>query len=176
MAKVRTNVVVQGISGGIGRLVFRQMPSGETYVSSSPDFSKRKFSGKQKDHQSRFRRAVMYARDAAKRHPIYATLAKGTVLSPYNIALADWWHAPVIDFVGMKDGVVLVQARDDVMVVKVEVTVLDEEEKVLAKGEAVPKGHDLWEFAAGVVGKVLVKVWDLPGNVTEGVWNERSET
>lgn len=70
MAKVQRNVVIQGISGAIGALVFRHMPDGSTYVSGKPDFSRRKFSQEQKNHQSRFRAAAAFAREAAKRHPI----------------------------------------------------------------------------------------------------------
>ncbi len=42
MAKVVRNPVVQGISGAVGNLVFRQMPDGSTYVSAKPDFSHRR--------------------------------------------------------------------------------------------------------------------------------------
>ncbi len=171
MAKVRTNVVVQGISGGIGALVFRQMPNGETYVSGSPDFSRRKFSQGQKDHQSRFRRAAVYARDAAKQQPIYAKLAKGTVKSPYNIALSDWFNPPVIHAIERKDRVIQVRASDNVMVTKVEVTIRDEAENLLAKGLAVSVRDDIWECALDATGSVMVRVWDLAGNVTEGIVN-----
>jgi hypothetical protein len=84
MAKVKNNPIVEGISGSIGEMVFRQLPNGETWVSGKPDFSDRKFSQGQKSHQSRFKKAAVYARQAAKTHPIYAQLAAGTVKSPYN--------------------------------------------------------------------------------------------
>src|SRR5512138_1988561 len=96
MAKVRHNAVVRGISGAIGNIVFRQMPDGSTYVSGKQDFSGREFSQAQKDHQTRFRWASAYARQAARSQPIYAQMAKGTGKTPYNFAVADWWHAPVI--------------------------------------------------------------------------------
>jgi hypothetical protein len=76
MAKVQNNDVVLGLSGSLGNLVFRQMPDGSTYVSKKHDFSRRKFSQGQKDHQSRFRWAVAYARQAARSQPIYAKLVK----------------------------------------------------------------------------------------------------
>lgn len=171
MAKVRSNVLVRGISGGIWALVFRQMPNGETYVSSSPDFSRRTFSQKQKDHQARFQEAAAYARDAAKHQPIYAKLAKGTVMSPYNIALSDWFNPPVIHAIERKDGVIQVRASDNVMVTKVEVRVLDEAGTVLTKGEAVAIRDDLWECALDATGSVMVRVWDLAGNMVEGMVN-----
>ncbi len=168
MVQVRKNIVVQGISGGIEGLVFRQMPDGRTYVSRKPDFSRRKFSRGQREHQGRFQKASAYAREAAKRHPIYAELAKGTVKSPYNVALSDWFHAPVIDAIERSGGVIRVQARDNVMVAKVEIAILDEAGSALVTGLASQSGEDVWEFASDAEGRVLVKAWDLAGNVTEG--------
>lgn len=95
MAKVAGTVVMGGIIGKVGNLVFRRMPNGETWVSSDYDFSNRKFSKAQEAHQSRFQQAA-YARNAAKQYPIYAELTKGTVKSPYNWALSDSFHPPVV--------------------------------------------------------------------------------
>ena len=168
MAKVKKNPIVRGISGKIGNLVFRPMPNGETYVSSVPNFDKRKFSKGQKQHQSRFQLAVAYAREAAKTQPIYTKLAEGTVMSAYNFALSDWFNPPVIHTVERKDGRVRVQASDNVMVVKVVVTVLDEEGKVMKKKESVKTEGDWWEVDLVGDGKVVAEAWDLAGNVGKG--------
>ena len=168
MAKVKKNPIVRGISGKIGNLVFRPMPNGETYVSSVPNFDKRKFSKGQKQHQSRFQLAVAYAREAAKTQPIYAKLAEGTIMSAYNFALSDWFNPPVIHKIERKDGRVRVQASDNVMVVKVVVTVLDEEGKVMKKKESVKTEGDWWEVDLVGDGKVVAEAWDLAGNVGKG--------
>ncbi len=168
MAKVKKNPIVRGISGKIGNLVFRPMPNGETYVSSVPNFDKRKFSKGQKNHQSRFKLAVAYAREAAKSQPIYAKLAEGTVMSAYNFALSDWFNPPVIHTIERKDGRVRVQASDNVMVVKVAVTVLDEDGKVVEKKEAVPVEKDWWVVDLVGEGKVTAEAWDMAGNVVSG--------
>lgn len=165
MAKVKKNPIVRGISGKIGNLVFRQMPGGETYVSGIPNFDKRKFSKGQTDHQSRFKRASIYASEASKTQPIYAKLAAGTILSAYNIALSDWFNPPVIHAVERVNGKVRVQASDNVMVVKVVVSILDEERKVLEKKEAVQADGDWWEVELAADGKVVAEAWDLAGNV-----------
>jgi hypothetical protein len=165
MAKVKTNMVVRGISGKLGGLVFQHMPDGTTYVRKSPDFSHRKFSKGQKQHQSRFQLAVAYAREAAKTQPIYAKLAEGTIMSAYNFALSDWFNPPVIHTVERKDGRVRVQASDNVMVVKVVVTVLDAEGKVVEKKEAAQVEKDWWEVELAGDGKVGAEAWDLAGNV-----------
>ncbi|MFN8384388.1 MAG: hypothetical protein U0V02_20790 [Anaerolineales bacterium] len=165
MAKVESNPIVRGLSGKIGNLVFRPMPNGETYVSGIPNFDKRKFSKGQKNHQSRFKQAVAYAREASKSQPIYAKLAAGTVMSAYNIALSDWFNPPVIHKIERKDGRVSVQASDNVMVVKVVVTILNEEGKAVEKREAVKADGDWWEVELAPDGKVVAEAWDLAGNV-----------
>jgi len=165
MAKVRKNSIAHGLSGGIGDLVFQDMPDGNTYVRGRPDFSRRKFSGGQKDHQSRFKRAAAYARDAAKSQPIYAELAKGTIKSAYNFALSDWFNPPVIHKIERVDGRIRVRARDNVMVTRVMVTVLDEEGKMAEKKEARKVESEWWEVELAADGKIVAEAWDLAGNV-----------
>ena len=141
------------------------MPGGETYVSGVPNFSHRKFSKGQKQHQRRFQEAVAYAREAAKTQPIYAELAKGTIKSAYNFALSDWFNPPVIDAIERRDGRIRVQASDNVMVTRVQVTVLDEKGKVLEKGNAVKADGNWWEYVTNANGKVIAEAWDLAGNM-----------
>jgi hypothetical protein len=165
MAKVENNIAVRGLSGKVGDLVFQNMPDGITYVRGLPDFSHRKFSKGQKAHQSRFQEAVAYAREAAKTKPIYAQLAAGTIKSAYNFALSDWFNPPVIHQIVRAGGVIRVEASDNVMVTRVQVTIMDEAGKVVEVGEAVPSVNSgWWEFVTSVQGKVLAEAWDLAGN------------
>lgn len=175
MAKVENNPIVRGLSGSIGNAVFRQMPGGETWVSGKPDFSRRKFTPKQKKNQGRFSEAVAYAKVAQKAQPIYAELAKGTVLSAYNVALSDWWNPPVIHSIERKEGCIRVQASDNVMVTKVAVSILDEAGNVIEKGEAKQvESGEWWEYqvsssmyqVSGSGYRVSADAWDLAGNVT----------
>lgn len=164
MAKAVRNVVIRGISGNIGELVFRQMPDGSTRISAKPDFSSRKFSKGQKNHQGRFREAAAYARQAARTQPIYVQLAKGTVKSPYNWALSDWFHPPVIHGIERKEGLVRVHATDNVLVAKIVVSILDEEGNVVEKGEGIKGEGDWWEVVCASEGKIIAEAWDLAGN------------
>ena len=168
MAKVAKNVIVRGMSGSIGNLVFRQMKDGSTWVSITPDFSHRKFSKGQKSHQSRFKEAASYARAAAKVQHLYAELAKGTTKNAYNIALSDWFNPPVIHRVERREGLILIDATDNVLVTRVRVTVLDKQGKTLEQGEAVQQGSKAgwWEYVAHSEGKVVAEAWDLAGNRT----------
>jgi hypothetical protein len=166
MPKVVMNELIKAFRGALGDMVFREMPDGSALVSVSPDFSQRKFSRAQKDHQSRFKEASRYARFAAKAQPIYAERARGTLKTAYNIALSDWFNPPVIHQIEWSDGQIRVEARDDVLVTKVQVTVLDEGEQVLEKGEAIRSHGDWWEFPSHARGSTIIaEAWDLPGHV-----------
>jgi hypothetical protein len=168
MAKVVSNILVRGLSGGLGdQLMFRRLRDGRTILCVKPDFSKRKFSKGQKDHQSRFKEAAAYAREAAKTQPIYAQLAAGTMKTAYNIALSDWFNLPVIRRIERTGNLIRIQASDNVLVTRVQVSILDEAGKVLEKGEAVNVEGDWWECVTDKVGEILVEVWDLAGNKME---------
>jgi hypothetical protein len=170
MAKANKNAIVQGLSGSIGDMVFRQMPDGSTRVSRKPDFSRRVFSPGQKEHQSRFQQAVAYAREAAKTQPIYAELARGTAKTAYNWALSDWFNPPIIGRIERRKGRIKVQANDNVLVTKVWVKIMDEEGKVLEQGEARQANAEWWEYPSGnTEGTIEATAWDLAGNRTKFV-------
>jgi hypothetical protein len=172
MAKVRSNPIVEGLSGKLGdQLVFRHLRDGRTILCAKPDFSKRKLSTKQKAHHAKFKAGAAYARDAAQRQPIYAELAAGTMKNAYNLALADWFHAPQIRRVDFKGGVVHIHATDNVRVAGVKVTVLSGEGLVLEQGEAVQVDELWWSYVPQMPleGKIKlgVEAYDLAGNVTK---------
>ena len=169
MAKVQDNIFVRGLSGSLGNFVIRQMADGSTRVCKKPDFSRRKFSQGQKDHQSQFRQAAGYARDAAKMYPIYAELAKGTTKNAYNWALSDWFNPPVIHQITREDGCIRVQARDNVMVTKVRVTIVNAEGEILEAGEARQVDSTWWEYETHTQGTVEAVAWDLAENKTKAV-------
>jgi hypothetical protein len=170
MAKVTLNQLLEILQGGIGGLVFRQMPDGTIIMSGAPRHNKRKTTKKQKAHRERFQEAARHAKWAAREYPIYAELAKGTWKSAYNFALSDWWHAPVIHRIKRQKGHILVEATDNIMVAKVRVTILDGEGKVIEKGEGIKRKGNWWEFAPQKDGRsILAEAWDLAENVTKFV-------
>lgn len=166
MAKVKRNVLIEGLSGTLGKdLVFRQMRDGRTIVSTKPDFSNRVFSREQLTHQSRFQQAAAYARQAAKTNPIYAEFARGTTKTAYNIALSDWFDPPVIQEVRRENGHIRVKATDNVRVSRVVVAILDEKGETREKGEGIRGEGDWWECVTETEGRVRVEAWDLAGNI-----------
>ena len=167
MTKIRTNAIVDGLSGTLGKnVVFRQRQDGTIIMSSKPDFSKRIFSTGQLTHQSQFQQAAAYARQAARTQPIYAELAKGTPRNAYNIALSDWFKSPVIHSIERRAELILIAASDNVLVTRVTVSILDEAGTTLEQGEAVHGMGANWEFATDQRGRVIVQAFDLAGNCT----------
>ena len=179
MTKVILNGTIKGLRGKIGNLIYRQLPDGTTVVTEAPPKmnsrqkkrAKLKRSPRQKAHNSRFRDAVDYAK-AAQVQPVYAERAAVTPMNTaYSLALSDWFEAPVIHGIEQRDGRILVEASDNILVAKVCVTVFDEAGETLEMGEAVRVEGDRWEFALHHTGGTTVKAeaWDLPGNVTRVV-------
>ncbi len=165
MAKVRDNLLVQGLSGKFGdQIVFRHLRDGRTIVCKKPDFSRRKLSREQKKHHQRFKEAAAYARSAAEANPMYAQLAAGTMKNAYNIALGDWFNPPVIRSLERRGRSIRILATDDVMVTGIRVTILDKKGSVLETGEAVKGKSDWWDYVPATEGTIRVEARDLPGN------------
>ena len=165
MAKVLNNIFVRGLSGKLGdQVVFRTLRDGRTIVCNMPDFSNRKLSRDQKQHHKRFQAASAYAKSASRSQPIYAQLAAGTMKNAYNVALGDWFQAPVIQRVERRGKVIRILASDDVRVAGVQVMILDEAGKVVEKGEGIKGKGDWWEYLPATTGKVVAEAWDLAGN------------
>jgi hypothetical protein len=168
MAKVLNNMFVRGLSGKLGdQFVIRTLRDGRTIVCNKPDFSNRKLSKDQQEHHRRFREAAAYARSASRTQPIYAGLAEGTMKNAYNVALGDWFNPPVIHRVARYGAAIRVWVTDDVMVTGVQVLVLDEEGKILEKGDATQGRGDWWEYVPAAAGKVVAEARDLAGNVVK---------
>lgn len=170
MAKVKRNGMLFGLSGKLGNLVFSQMPDGSTRVSVKPDSRRRKGTQGQKDNRKAFREAAWRASAAAKDYPIYAELARERpMVNAYNIALADARKPPVIHCVERKEGVIRVQASDNVMVAQVHVEIRDAEGKLIEQGKAIRVDTEWWEYTPAKQGAVEVVAHDLP-------WNEARRT
>jgi hypothetical protein len=60
---------------------------------------------------------------------------------------------------------ILVEASDNVMVTKVQVTILDAEGKVLEEGQTVQaEVLRWWEYVSAKEGNAVAEAWDLAGN------------
>ena len=178
MAKVRQNIIMQGLSGSLGdQLILKQDKGGRTIISAKPTFHpNREFSDAQKLQRSAFREASAYGR-SAQGHPLYAQKAAGTPMSAYNIAMADWFHAPeVLDidlsaWSGQAGQIIRIKAIDDVLVTQVGVAIMDGQGTLLEQGPATRADGLWWEYTTtlSVSGdlKVRASAQDLPGHVAE---------
>jgi hypothetical protein len=115
----------------------------------------------------RFREAVFYAK-AAQVQALYVELAAVTPMkTAYNLALRDWFEPPVIQRIERREGGILVEATDNILVSRVRVSILDGSGQLLEAGEATRGQGDCWEFASRAQGKTIIaEAWDLPGHVT----------
>jgi hypothetical protein len=93
MPKIKFTPLITGIRGKLGRLVFRQSPSGETILSKAPDMSNVKWSPAQKEQRKRFKAANDYAQ-AAMADPqvraVYEKQAAEQNRQPFRVAVSDY--------------------------------------------------------------------------------------
>lgn len=182
MAKVANNIFVRGLSGSLGeQFVIKRVRSGRTIIGNSPTFyANRVFSEAQQDVHERFREATLYARDA-KSQAVYVNKAAGTHLTSYNVAVADWFHAPKIieidaqNWHGAEGETIRVKAVDDVQVTQVNVVITDNAGTVIEQGAAVQAEGGWWNYTTTVTdanaSRIMVTARDLPGNVAEMNWD-----
>jgi hypothetical protein len=182
MAKVRKNIIIQGLSGDLGKQLRIRTGkiSGRTNVFAKFDFeTEREDSPAQQAHKQAIREAAAYAH-ANKGNPIYIAKAKskkGKERQPYNVAMADWFHPPRIleidlrGWRGAADQVIRILAVDDVQVAGVRIEISDETGAVVEAGEAIQNYTQWWEYAVqgAMRGERSVTVFasDLPGHVTQ---------
>jgi hypothetical protein len=178
MAKVIDNIFVRGLSGSLGdQFIVKTFKNGRTVICKKPIFkSDRTFSQAQVDHQQAFREAAAYAKQM-KGEEIYVRLANRMAKTPYNLALSDWFNPReilAIDLSGWTNGsgdIIRINARDNIKVQGVKVTITDENGVLLEEGQAQEVGALWWEYrtaqTAAINMSVTVSARDLPGHITE---------
>lgn len=182
MAIVKKNLVTSGLSGKLGKnLVFRQRGE-QTILSTSPQRIGISTQS-QIEHQENFKRAVQYAKVQMKNPELkeeYRKAAKKRgVLSAYNLAIADYFHAPEIgdlnvsNYHGEIGDKIEIIAFDNFKVKQVEVEIYQADGSLVEKGLASKVDSDSeWTYITTVANteysgdKIIIKVFDYPGNET----------
>lgn len=180
MARVNYNVVTHGVSGKIGDLLQFRQRNGKTIIAKIAARSG-KVAPAQQLVRDKFRLATAYAKSAIKNpaiREIYEFRAAGGI-SPYNLALRDFFSPPVISgvdlaaYIGDIGNPILVTATDDTRLVEVTVKIFDSTETLVETGAAIRQGEqDVWIYTATSSNslpsgsRVVVEVRDLPGNKT----------
>jgi hypothetical protein len=183
MAKVYNNIFVRGLTGAVGdQFVIRKTRSGKTIIANKPMFGEdRQYTETQKNQQQAFRKATTYAK-FARNQQVYIDKAKGTNLSAYNIAVADWFGKPEVleidtsDWTGQIGQTIYVQAQDNIQVMHVQVTIDDGNGTTFEEGQAVQADGLWWHYTtrsavslASPV-RIVATAQDRPGNTSELTW------
>jgi hypothetical protein len=180
MAKSKNNVITHGLSGTIGdMLVFRQR-AGETIVAKRPTHIA-PASEKQIAQRIRFQQATVYAETALatpelkERYKEEAKKRKG--VTAYNVAVADFFHAPDIDtidlsgYTGTSDDQIRIIATDDFAVQSVHVSINTMDGELVEEGYAENTAGNLWIYKTtaeneSLTGtKFVITASDIPGNI-----------
>jgi hypothetical protein len=180
VAKVQKNLVIHGLSGMLGhQIVVRRQKNGGYVIAAAPGpRSKHEVSEAQKEHQERFRQAILYAK-SAKDAPEYKDVATSRSQSTYNVAVADFLHPPEIQqidvsaYKGAPGETITITAVDDVKVKTVGILIVNDDGTLVEKGTAIPTtdpNHWFYKTTAAAASssvKIVVDVADLAGQVAE---------
>lgn len=180
MAVNKNNVVIEGLSGKVGKqLVFSQR-NGHTIVSKAPA-KRSKIAPSQQVQMDKFAKAVRYAKSALEDADLkqsYAEAGKKYNLSAYNMAISDFLKPAVIDAVsidaynGTVGSTITAKVSDNFKLTKVGVRIESSAGTTIEQGNATLKDGQ-WVYAATVAngavsgGKIEVTATDTPGNITK---------
>lgn len=182
MARVKNNIITQGMSGTLGgTLVFKQVGN-ETIVSTMPTQSE-VVTVKQKAQRTKFQEAVFYAKgelgnpQSKSEYEQAAKLDGDPFVHAYNVALADFLNAPDIksvdlsNYTGNIGDTIEITVVDDFKVVDVTVSIINGDGSLVENGNAVQQANiNLWVYTATAANaslagdKIVVKAHDKPGN------------
>lgn len=179
MARLYNNIVILGSNGLVGgQFADRKTRLEQSIFTSKPSFDDyRKASENRKVYESVVQEATTYA-NFAQKEDVYIKKAKRLSVTPYYIALADWFEAPKVleinvdSWTGKIGQSIRVKARDNVMVARVSVVIRGADERVLEMGEATQSepGSPWWSYTTKSVVQmtpfpiVEATAYDLPGN------------
>ncbi len=156
MAKILNNMVLHGVSGGLGgQVVVRQTQRGGVLAANPKDQGDREPTPAQREQRERFRQALAYGRGAQDRDE-YQAAAETRKISAFNVATADFLHPPEItevdagDYAGHAGEPIHVRAIDDVQVREVRLSIVREDGSLIEAGQAVRSASDLtlWTYTA----------------------------
>ncbi len=183
------NNLLNGLTGQIGDLIFRQM-GGKTVVSKAPDYSKIERSEEQKANSKKFADASACADELLKDKEIQKIYEskKKKGLSNRNAAISNYLKKPEIREVdlsrykGKKGDTIEIYAWDKYKVKAVIVSILDSTGKDIEANIAVEISNGYWIYETGRDnplwdgGKVVVRVENIPGNSDESEFQSRKKS
>jgi hypothetical protein len=155
MAVVRMNDLVEGLSGKVGKIIFRTY-RGKTYASSRPRKHKKQ-SEQQRSNREKFKLATQYAKsmmnDAAKK-AYYKRIANQLALpNAYTAAITDYMRKPQIadidakKYTGKPGGHIAISAqKKNFKLDAVNVIISSSDNRIVEVGKAEYDGAGQWIF------------------------------
>jgi hypothetical protein len=182
MAIIKDNIATEGLSGKIGNIVFRRRKAdGKIIVAKHAVNNERELSTAQKAVHEKFQQATIYGKSAltnAATKAAYEAKAEAAQ-SAYNVAVADFFHAPDIEnidttaYTGLVGSTIRIRATDDFKVTKVHVVIANTDGTLVEEADAIQQPNDVdWLFTAkkantSITGdKITVTATDNPHNTT----------
>jgi hypothetical protein len=179
MAKNKNNAVMHGMSGKINIVVFRQR-NGETIASMIPK-EIQGMSPKQETIRLTFKDAARYAKavitDPALKLEYELRTKPGQ--TAYNLAIADFFKAPVIGeidntgYSGQTGSTIKVPVTDDFKVVSVKVKIENTDGTLVEEGDAILQNDGLHrtytstQTNSSLTGDIItVTAFDMPGHAS----------
>lgn len=182
MATSKNNVLTHGLSGSVGDLLVFRNKGGKVIVASKPKERTSDYTEGEKAHQQFFQRATLYGKsvlvDPEKKAAYNASAKDGQ--SAYNVAVADFFHAPDIDtidisgYTGKVGDKIKITVTDNFQVSEVNVNIYNADGTEVEQGAAVQSVNPSeWIFTAKATNesvegdRIEVRATDLPGNETD---------
>ncbi|HEY4787282.1 MAG TPA: hypothetical protein VIH57_14585 [Bacteroidales bacterium] len=182
MARLGKNVVTTRLRGKVGDLLVFRMKGNKTYVSTAPEDKERVPSVAQKAQTKRFQEAIIYGKGVIADPTLknaYQLSANGNQTA-FNVAVADFLHAPQIDevdvskYTGKAGDIIRVRATDDFKVAQVQISIYNSDNTLVEEGLAKQQTNPLdWVYTITVNNpetqgdKIVIRASDLPGNLTQ---------
>ena len=178
MARTNDNIILQKVSGNIGKQVVLKRVHGKTVLSKMPKKPAAR-SAKQQMCAQGFKLATAYAKSVMQNpelKALYSAEAKRRgVINAYNMAVSDYLKAPEISHINaeaytgtQKGELITIEISDNFKVVQVKVTILHGE-RTVEEGNAILIA-DIWQYATTALNptllgsKIIVTVLDRPNN------------
>ncbi|ULQ55441.1 hypothetical protein KJS94_12390 [Flavihumibacter rivuli] len=182
MARNRSNILVRGFSGAVGRQLVLRTRGDQTYLANRPSINRNRVpTNDQQEVRLKFKDAVTYAKAAIQDPALkldYAAVARPGQ-SAFNVAFSDAYLPPELNnlrtdaYSGDPGDKITVRATDNFFVDKVTVAIIALNGTVIEEGEATPDANGLdftytaTQSNAVLQGsKVRVTAEDLPRNRT----------
>ncbi len=179
MARGEHGSLLSGFHGRLNEFIVIKQRNGKPVMCFYPKGKRIKWTDNQKKHRQDFKDAARYASHAInipERLAFYQEREHDGI-NAYNLAIADYLHAPVITSInirkarGQDEYLVQVTAADDFMVTRVMLTLIDFDNKS-SRGEARQfRKSDRWVYRIGsgqlsTIHTIRVFAYDYPGHYT----------